>query len=133
MAIVETVASATGREPTDLPPLHRTVDPDVLDALLTGGSGRDRDVRVSFEYDGVAVTAGSDGDLAIRATDGGAGTDSDPPDPRADLEAKLQDLLREAARSGASVAGGYEVRNGPGGPDWDVHITRVEKRDGEDA
>ena len=44
-----------------------------------------------------------------------------------ELDGMFQELLRLAFRNGVSVTGGYGVRNGPKSPDWDVHITQVEK------
>lgn len=131
--ILEAVADATDHEPTALPPLYRSVDPDALDALLTGGVQRAEPVHVSFAYDDVLVSVGSDGDLTIRAD----GTTHDPsttvPETSADLHATLAELLREASRNGVSVSGGYGVRNGPESPDWDVHVTQVGKRRDGDA
>ena len=127
VAIVEAIAQATGREPTTLPSLHRSVDPDALDTLLTDETRRGDQVHLSFTYAGVLVSVGSDGDLSIR-TDG---TTHDPsmtgPETSADLDAMLQELLRLAFRNGVPVTGGYDVRNGPGMPDLDIHITQVEK------
>lgn len=71
MATIEAVAEATGRDPTDLPPLYSTIDPDALDALLIGGSRRNGGVSVSFEYADVIVTVGRDGDIAVRAAETG--------------------------------------------------------------
>jgi hypothetical protein len=87
---------------------------------------------MSFTYDGVLVSVGSDGTLSIRAN----GTAHEPmttaPETSADLEAMLEDLLRLASRNGISVTGGYGVRNGPELLDWDIHITEVEKpKDGD--
>ncbi len=64
-AIVEAVAAVTGREPTALPPLHRSLDCGAVDALLTGCDSGDR-VSVSFTYAGTAVEADSDGDIAVQ-------------------------------------------------------------------
>lgn len=127
VAIVEALAEATGREPTALPSLHHSVDPDALDTLLTGGTRRGEQIHLSFTYDGVLISVGSDGDLSIRAD----GTTHDPsttgPETSAEMDAMLQELLRLAFRNGVSVTGGYGVRNGPESPDWDIHITQVEK------
>ena len=45
----------------------------------------------------------------------------------------LGDLLRSASRNGLSVRGGWDARNGPEYPDWDVVITRIEKSADESA
>lgn len=57
--VVEAVAVATDSEPTELPPLAYTIDPDALNALLDSTS--DADVQVSFSYAGVEVRANGDG------------------------------------------------------------------------
>lgn len=66
-AVIEAVAAVTGREPTDLPSLHRRVDVDALDALVTHGvQGIPRQVDVTFEYAGVEVTVNSQDGIVIR-------------------------------------------------------------------
>ena len=131
-AIVEAIAEATERDPTALPPLHHSVDSDALDTLLTRGMQRGEHVHLSFTYDGVLVSVGSDGTLSIRAN----GTTHEPmttaPETSADLETALEEFLQAAYRNGVPVSGGYGIRNGPELPDWDIHITQVEKpRDGD--
>jgi hypothetical protein len=132
-AIVDAIAEATERDPTALPPLYRSVDSDALDTLLTRGMQRGEHVHVSFTYDGVRVSVGSDGNLSIRAN----GTAHEPtttaPETSADLETALEEVLRLASRNGVSVTGGYGVRNGPELPDWDVHITQVNKPKDEES
>lgn len=51
------VAETRGCSPLDIPPLAETIDPDALDALLTGDNSTD---AVAFEYCGyeVQVTPG---------------------------------------------------------------------------
>jgi hypothetical protein len=63
IAIVEAIADRTGRDATDLPPLQDTVDVDALNALVRR-PGHD-DVRITFEYDGLVVTADGDGDVEV--------------------------------------------------------------------
>lgn len=60
---VEAVAAATNREPTELPPLAHTIDPDALNALLD--STDDGDVRATFTYAGVEVRVDSDGTAQV--------------------------------------------------------------------
>ncbi|USZ71902.1 hypothetical protein [Natronosalvus halobius] len=48
---------------------------------------------------------------------------------RAKLNAELQSLLRRAHGNGVDVEGGWECRNGPEHPDWDVIVTEVRKND----
>jgi len=65
-AIVDAIATTTGREPTSMPPLQRYVDPDALDALLAPGrNGRNNRVGVSFQYDGLPVAVDSDGGIEV--------------------------------------------------------------------
>lgn len=67
VAVVETVADATDREPEDVGPLYGSVDPDALDALVAPDSGDgDNDVRVSFEFGGRHVTIHSSGTVTVR-------------------------------------------------------------------
>lgn len=55
--VIETVADATSRDVTDLPPLFRTVDPDALDALLAPRpSGNADPMGLTFEYGGCRIT-----------------------------------------------------------------------------
>lgn len=61
-AIVEAVAAATGRAPTDLPPLEYDVDTDALDAVLTGTPP----VEVTFPFAGTTVVADGAGDIEVR-------------------------------------------------------------------
>lgn len=64
-AVVEAVATATDRDPTDLSPLHHLVDADALDALVRPGGPRDG-IRVSFAYDGVEVAVDSEDGIEVR-------------------------------------------------------------------
>lgn len=45
------------------------------------------------------------------------------------LNAELKALLRRAHTGGIEVKGGWDCRNGPEHPDWDVIITEVRKND----
>lgn len=64
--VVEAVAAAEGRDPTELrPPLFTAVDPDALDALLPV-DGAPTGVRtISFAYLGHSVVVRSDGTVSI--------------------------------------------------------------------
>lgn len=63
-AIVQSVATAIGEEPTALSPLHYHVDVDALDGILTSTT-RD-DVSISFAYADVRVTVEAGGDIWLR-------------------------------------------------------------------
>lgn len=67
VSVIEHVTEATGRGSTELPPLHDYIDTDALDTLLTGKNAAD--VRISFRYAGVEVTAGGDGMLIVQPAD----------------------------------------------------------------
>lgn len=65
-AIVEGIAAATNREPTELPPIHEYVDPSALDALVTSAADSDGDpVTVSFVYDDIDIRVTSVGTITI--------------------------------------------------------------------
>lgn len=51
------------------------------------------------------------------------------PASKEELSAELQGLLVSAYENGIDVEGGFECRNGPENPDWDVVVTEVEKND----
>lgn len=59
--VVLSVAAIEGTEPTSLPPLATTIDPDALDSLFAGGVRG----RISFQYTGYEVTVHSDGRIEI--------------------------------------------------------------------
>ncbi|WP_363464448.1 HalOD1 output domain-containing protein [Halogeometricum borinquense] len=59
--IVLTVAAIEETEPTELPPLATTIDPDALDNLFT----EDSSGRVTFSYTGYEITIHNDGGLEI--------------------------------------------------------------------
>lgn len=64
LAVVAVVAVATGREPNDLQPLENSIDTDALNALFSATPGTSRrSGRVTFEYEGFALTVGSDGTI----------------------------------------------------------------------
>lgn len=65
VAVIEAVAATTGLEPTEMPPLQRTVDVEALDDLLR--SRPDSSVRLSFEYAGMRVTVVGDGGVELSA------------------------------------------------------------------
>lgn len=66
MVVVEAVAGATGRDPTELPVLAGAVDTDALDALFgTRPDGRHPPVGLSFGYAGVEVHLRRDGRVTV--------------------------------------------------------------------
>lgn len=68
--IVHAAARLTGLAPTDLPPLHETVETDALSALLDRGREHSPSpVQITFYYAGLRTTASADGDLVVRVLD----------------------------------------------------------------
>jgi hypothetical protein len=65
IAVVETVAAATGTAPTDLPPIAHQIDPDALDQLCSGPEG----VHVWFRYADVPVSIDSTGVVVAHVSD----------------------------------------------------------------
>jgi len=71
--VVQAVATTSNADPLELPPLYDAVDPDALDALVTGIA----DGKVTFTYAGYEVTLTSDGAVTteeIAATGSSAGS-----------------------------------------------------------
>ncbi|ELZ14904.1 hypothetical protein C477_19217 [Haloterrigena salina JCM 13891] len=66
IAVVTAVAAERDVEPTELPPLYESIDPDALDALFepTRTSGPRRG-RLEFTYDGHAIVVECGSDLEI--------------------------------------------------------------------
>ncbi|WP_313694335.1 HalOD1 output domain-containing protein [Halorarum halobium] len=62
VGVVEAVASATGRDPLDLPSLEHHVDSEALDALVESAAAGS-DLRVSFDYAGVDVVVRAGGEI----------------------------------------------------------------------
>ena len=68
IAVVTAIATRRDVEPTELPPLYESIDPDALDALFaptrTGGPRRG---RLEFTYDGheIVVECGSSLEITI--------------------------------------------------------------------
>ena len=67
IAVVRSIASATGRQPHELAPLYDSIDPDALDALFEHARDRSASTGVSFSHDGVEVElcVSPDGGLTV--------------------------------------------------------------------
>jgi hypothetical protein len=63
------VADIRDRRATDLDPLARVVDTDVLEELFDGDARRDRSLQLDFTYEGVRVRL-SDDRIAFEPVDG---------------------------------------------------------------
>jgi len=68
-ALVEAICDSTGALPTELPPLYESVDPEALDATLTGLADNSVAGRVQFTYGDYRVTMTSDCEAAIHERD----------------------------------------------------------------
>ncbi|MBB6645019.1 hypothetical protein H5V44_01665 [Halobellus sp. MBLA0160] len=67
-AVIESVAAATGCDPVTIGPLHDSVDPDALDALIRSDGATDTDtVTVSLYFEGRRVTVHSTGEVIVQA------------------------------------------------------------------
>lgn len=60
IAVVSAVAAAKETDPTSLPPLYETIDPDVLDDVVACDT-----MRVSFEYAGYEIHVDGRGPIAL--------------------------------------------------------------------
>lgn len=54
-AVVEAVAHERDRDPTELPPLYHTIEPDALDGIISP-NGDPHNIRLIFNYAGCEVT-----------------------------------------------------------------------------
>ena len=69
VAVIEAVASVSGRDPTEIEPMYEYVDPDALDALFESGERRTAGSTVSFPVADHLVVAHSDGEIAVYPRD----------------------------------------------------------------
>ncbi|MFD1589295.1 HalOD1 output domain-containing protein [Halorientalis brevis] len=64
--VIHETAARKDVAPTDLPPLHRVIDPDALDALFDPTVNAARmDGTTTFEYAGYDVTVHADGYVEV--------------------------------------------------------------------
>ncbi len=70
--IVETMSSASGQSPEELPPLHHVVDVDALESIFgPRGDGQLRPVtgEISFVYEDYEVVVKSHGRVLVHEVD----------------------------------------------------------------
>jgi hypothetical protein len=67
MAVIATLTDVMGAGPVELDPLHSTVDPDALDALVRAQYGTNGDTHVTFTHEGHTITVHSYGVITITA------------------------------------------------------------------
>ena len=65
MAVMATLAEVMDADPVELDPLHSTVDPDALDALVRVRTGTDGDIHVTFTHMDHTITVSSYGVVTI--------------------------------------------------------------------
>ena len=66
--VVETIASATDRDPTTLDPLFETIDLEALDTLVgTDERTTAGETVVSFQFSDREITVSSTGEVVVRA------------------------------------------------------------------
>jgi len=69
MAVIATLADLMDTDPVDLRPLHSTVDPDALDALVEVRNGTTGDVQITFTHEGHQICVHSYGVITIAPQD----------------------------------------------------------------
>lgn len=70
LAVVDTVATFTGKDTTELKPLSLTIDTDALNALFDPTGKSDRGAGyVQFTYEGCLIEVSADGTLAVTELD----------------------------------------------------------------
>jgi hypothetical protein len=128
-AIVNAVAATTGRDASALPPLRDHIDTEALNSLLTLGTDSDDGrLSLSFDYEGVSITVDTRGGIDVRVKTTTAERALSGPTTETELNERLGALLQMAFRNGLSVQGGWDIQNGLEYPDWDIVVTRVERR-----
>jgi len=75
-AVLDALATATGIDPLDLPPLYERVDPDALDRLVRRAEDDDADLLVEFAVEDWNVFVRGDG--RVRVCDATQRTDAEP-------------------------------------------------------
>jgi len=65
MAIIATLADVMDTDPVTLSPLHSTVDPDALDALVHARNGAHGDIHITFTHEGHEIRVHSYGVITI--------------------------------------------------------------------
>lgn len=65
MAVIATLADVTDTDPVELSPLHSTVDPEALDALVRVRNGTAGDTHITFTHEGHEIRVHSYGVITI--------------------------------------------------------------------
>lgn len=65
LAVIATLAEMLNTDPVELDPLHATIEPDALDAIVSAHNGMTGDIHVSFTHEDHEVTVSSYGVVTI--------------------------------------------------------------------
>jgi len=65
MAVIVTLADVMDTNPVELDPLHSTVDPEALNALVRVRNGTDGDIQVTFTHKDHTITVDSYGLVTV--------------------------------------------------------------------
>jgi hypothetical protein len=63
MTVIDAVSDVSGTDPTDLPPLYDSINPEALDNLFTS----ERVGSVSFEFAGMPVSVHATGEVLVHS------------------------------------------------------------------
>jgi hypothetical protein len=69
MAVIATLADVMDADPVELEPLHSSIDPDALDALVRVRHGTEGDIHVTFTHERHTITVSSYGVVSISQQD----------------------------------------------------------------
>ena len=69
MAVIATVAAVMDADPVELEPLHSSVDPDALDALVRVRPGTEGETRITFTHESRAITVSTRGVVTLSRAD----------------------------------------------------------------
>ncbi|WP_458204795.1 HalOD1 output domain-containing protein [Haladaptatus sp. NG-SE-30] len=67
--VIETISEVSGTDPTEIPPLYESIDPDALDDLFDRSSPESVPIRVRFQHDGYEVVVEREGTVTVRNPD----------------------------------------------------------------
>lgn len=79
LAIVATLSEVMDTDPRELSPLHSSIDPAALDALLERRTGSDGDVFVEFSHEDHAIEVNSYGVITVSPPQTGSPSEQDEP------------------------------------------------------
>lgn len=117
-AAIQAVAAVKGVDPTELEHLYDTVDPDALDALVTGSmDGSADELRVSFRVDEVRVEIFNDRRIVVNTYT-----------TEETFQEALRELVIDADANGVDVRGGWTAVSVDEERAWDIEIMRVSSR-----